>query len=335
MTDGGHVPSEGRPEHLLPETGNDPAQGGGGWGGDLVGQTAPVGGPTYHFIDQPDDEEDVLLMPGPQSAWADPATTPVMPLGEALTQAAPGGFAAPAGYPGAEQVAPVPGEPVQQAAAGMPVEPSWPAVTPPGYAEAPGGAPVAPVVPVAPVADAAVAPAPVPPQPVPAAMQQRRPLHAGPPIPDPSVMTGQVPVRSLADRGPSTPGGAPVHEVPAAPQAVPPVAGGVDTTLVLPVQHVPAEQPAAAVVDESAAAWPVRPLTVRQLLPFRLPRRLPRPRRSPWLPRPRPSPNRSPPRPPCRSTPRSRLPLPSRRPRRSRPSSRRSGPGRCRGPAGG
>jgi nicotinate-nucleotide--dimethylbenzimidazole phosphoribosyltransferase len=31
----------------------------------------------------------------------------------------------------------------------------------------------------------------------------RRPLHAGPPIPDPSLMTGQVPVRSLADRGPS------------------------------------------------------------------------------------------------------------------------------------
>ncbi|WP_042382832.1 nicotinate-nucleotide--dimethylbenzimidazole phosphoribosyltransferase [Streptacidiphilus melanogenes] len=35
----------------------------------------------------------------------------------------------------------------------------------------------------------------------------RRPLHAGPPIPDPSLMTGQVPVRSLADRGPSSHGG--------------------------------------------------------------------------------------------------------------------------------
>ncbi|MFC5909955.1 nicotinate-nucleotide--dimethylbenzimidazole phosphoribosyltransferase [Streptacidiphilus monticola] len=33
---------------------------------------------------------------------------------------------------------------------------------------------------------------------------QRRPLHAGPAIPDPSLMTGQVPVRSLADRGPSS-----------------------------------------------------------------------------------------------------------------------------------
>ncbi|MBF9068620.1 nicotinate-nucleotide--dimethylbenzimidazole phosphoribosyltransferase [Streptacidiphilus fuscans] len=48
---------------------------------------------------------------------------------------------------------------------------------------------------------------------------QRRPLHAGPPIPDPSLMTGQVPVRSLADRGPSgansgLPSGTPPHGIP-------------------------------------------------------------------------------------------------------------------------
>ncbi|MEY9850069.1 nicotinate-nucleotide--dimethylbenzimidazole phosphoribosyltransferase [Streptacidiphilus sp. BW17] len=56
--------------------------------------------------------------------------------------------------------------------------------------------------------------------------QQRRPLHAGPPIPDPSLMTGQVPVRSLADRGPSggnsgLPSATPPHGIPVPVAPVP------------------------------------------------------------------------------------------------------------------
>ncbi|MGF1431242.1 hypothetical protein ACQRUO_32695, partial [Kitasatospora sp. LaBMicrA B282] len=231
MTDGGHVPNEGLPEHLLPETGTEPAPGGGGWGGDLVGQTVPAGvvGPGYTFIDQPDrvdqldDEDDVLLMPGPQGSWSD-AAAPVVPLGEALAPQAPGYPAQPVYAAADGSVAfPQPAAPVQQVAqvvplvpvgpeavaqaaaapvaqqdgtvhpigtpvataeqpgalpgdaAGTPVEPSWPPLDPPGAA-APGQvAPVAGVHPAA--AQQPTAPA-------------RRPLHAVPPIPDPSVMTG-------------------------------------------------------------------------------------------------------------------------------------------------
>jgi nicotinate-nucleotide--dimethylbenzimidazole phosphoribosyltransferase len=131
----------------------------------------------------------------------------------------------------------------------MPVEPSWPPVNPPGFAEAPG---VAPVVQIVPAADQATAGAPVPPQAVP----QRRPLHAGPPIPDPSMMTGQVPVRSLADRGPSTPA------APVAAQPVPPVEAEVESTLALPVQQLRAEQPASPVAAEPVAVAPVEAASV-------------------------------------------------------------------------
>ncbi|MFF4379659.1 nicotinate-nucleotide--dimethylbenzimidazole phosphoribosyltransferase [Kitasatospora sp. NPDC001547] len=259
MTDGGHVPGEGLPEHLHagpdplggPEgvAGVAPLQGVATDGGLIPGQAAPIGGvpgavppgagvvppqaqhgygvpgvpqpghpgdgwavdqgaprPAFHFLDQPDapdgldDEDDVLLMPGPQGSWGEPAAVP------------------------AEQVPLAPQD-------GMPVEPSWPPVDPPALG-----------------AEHALQQQPVqtqPQQPVTQAQQPRRPLHAGPPIPDPSLMTGQVPVRSLADRGPSQ-GGTPAHGIPVvgrppmaeaaapapavAPQAavpVPPVAPGV------------------------------------------------------------------------------------------------------------
>lgn len=271
MTDGGHIPNEGLPEHLLPETGTDPVQGGGGWGGDLVGQAVPVGvpGPGYTFIDEPDrvdpleDEDDVLLMPGPQGSWSDVATSPVVPLGEAL---------APQGTPGYPVYATVDGSMAfprrtfrprrsrrlpspprwSRSRSRRPCRPRWcprPWRRPPSRRSPPspawrrssrssrsprpcrpplrsravsrvgrraGGALLAAARPAA--ADRCRGAAPVVAQPEQAAAASaaaaqpqvsqpvggpaRRPLHAGPPIPDPSVMTGQVPVRSLADRGP-------------------------------------------------------------------------------------------------------------------------------------
>ncbi|MFF7636920.1 nicotinate-nucleotide--dimethylbenzimidazole phosphoribosyltransferase [Kitasatospora sp. NPDC008050] len=363
MTDGGHVPNEGRPEHLLPGTGTDPAQGGGGWGTDLVGQAVPavVPGAGYTFIDQPDrvdqldEEDDVLLMPGPQGSWSDASTAPVVPLGEALapqgglpgtgypvytadgvafpsatvpvpTPIAPAGaasalaaptqtvpqpvapqavppqpVAAPEPAPGLVSVAPVFLEPVapvapvapvqpdagsaaavaapaaphgqageqvaEQPQAGIPVEPSWPPVDPPGLV-AEAAAPVEPdpqtVVLTAPVVPVAVPQVAAPAEPV--AAPARRPLHAGPPIPDPSLMTGQVAVRSLADRGPSAPGGTPPHGIPVvtppAPVAVatPEPAEPQADAVLIPAQATPSEAPSApapAVAEAAPVAEPV------------------------------------------------------------------------------
>ncbi|MFE2351298.1 nicotinate-nucleotide--dimethylbenzimidazole phosphoribosyltransferase [Kitasatospora cineracea] len=230
MTDGGHAPSAGPlapepgpggpvPEHHLGAP-LQPAAPAGAWHGDQQR-------PAYTFLDQPDgdEEDDVLLMPGPQTAWGDAVHGTV----EAVEPVA-GAGAVPGTIPGAD--VPVGGEQPP----GTPVAPSWPPLEPPlltvaqpveptpltpaapaapaGAEEAPGngtlhlGAPQAqPAAAPAVAAAPAAVQQPVPPQP-------RRPLHAGPPIPDPSLMTGHVPVRSLADRGPSAPGGTPAYGVP-------------------------------------------------------------------------------------------------------------------------
>ncbi|MFD8482906.1 nicotinate-nucleotide--dimethylbenzimidazole phosphoribosyltransferase [Kitasatospora sp. NPDC059673] len=203
MTDGGHAPHAGP---LAPETGpggpapehhlGAPLPPAAGWHGEQR--------PAYTFLDQPDgdEEDDVLLMPGPQTAWGDAVHGTV----EATEAAdAPAAAAEPVTEPAAEQPP------------GTPVEPSWPPLAPPVLTAEPGAEPAEPVAESAPVAGTPQVAAP---QAQPAAAplltppQQRRPLHAGPPIPDPSLMTGQVPVRSLADRGPSTPGGTPAFGVP-------------------------------------------------------------------------------------------------------------------------
>nr|WP_244260138.1 nicotinate-nucleotide--dimethylbenzimidazole phosphoribosyltransferase [Kitasatospora cineracea] len=154
-------------------------------------------------------------MPGPQTAWGDAVHGTVEPAEPVAGAGA---------VPGTD--VPVGGEQPP----GTPVAPSWPPLEPPLLTVAPPVepttlTPAAPAAPAgaeeaagngtlhlgAPQAQPAAAPAagqqPVPPQP-------RRPLHAGPPIPDPSLMTGHVPVRSLADRGPSAPGGTPAYGVP-------------------------------------------------------------------------------------------------------------------------
>ncbi|BAJ27304.1 MULTISPECIES: nicotinate-nucleotide--dimethylbenzimidazole phosphoribosyltransferase [Kitasatospora] len=215
--------------------------------------------PAYTFLDQPDGDEDddVLLMPGPQTAWGD-AVQPAAEGAEAAEAAAvPAGVAGVAGTAGVAGVEQPPG---------TPVAPSWPPLEPPVLTLA---VPVEAAVPAAPAAveapaeeDAAGTLHLGAPQAQPAAVQQpvppqpRRPLHAGPPIPDPSLMTGHVPVRSLADRGPSVPGGTPAYGVPvpvAEPvqQAATPAQG---VPVPVAVQAVPVPAPVQPEVVEAAAA---------------------------------------------------------------------------------
>ena len=190
-------------------------------------QTPPPGPvrPAYTFLDLPDgldeEDEDELLMPGPTGSWSEPAQS-AAPQPAAPQSAVPSA-AEPVAQPAVLQSAVPPSVqplPVSQPEAfdtafdtapaesqGRPVPPSWPTLNPPP--ETPGAAGTAAPA-EAPVQPEAPSPAPVTEQfqPLPTAAP-RRPLHAGPPIPDPSLMTGQVPVRSLADRGPSAHGDSP------------------------------------------------------------------------------------------------------------------------------
>ncbi|MEV7120903.1 nicotinate-nucleotide--dimethylbenzimidazole phosphoribosyltransferase [Kitasatospora griseola] len=194
-------------------------------------------------------------MPAPQTAWGDAVHGTVEAAEPADADAAAAGDA----------------EPAAEQPPGTPVAPSWPPLAPPVLTtdpaaeqavEAPAATPVA-----APAAESA--PAVGAPQAQPAAAplltppQQRRPLHAGPPIPDPSLMTGHVPVRSLADRGPSTPGGTPAFGVPIVtaetvqqPQPVQPQAAPAPQVQAAPtaVQAVPVPAPVQPQVVEAAAA---------------------------------------------------------------------------------
>ncbi|MEV6210958.1 nicotinate-nucleotide--dimethylbenzimidazole phosphoribosyltransferase [Kitasatospora sp. NPDC051914] len=312
MTDGGHLPSDGSlvppgghgtgaPDHLA---GADPltapieavAPGLAATGAAPLGTDAWQGGhrPAFTFLDQPDqldEDEDELLMPGPQTAWGDPVhgaveTVIVDPAALEPTVAPVAGPAVeqPVAQPAADlpvvdtmalrtveesavpaDLAPAAGatpvEAVAEQTPGVPVEPSWPPLAPPGL-----GAPEQAVQEMPPAQEAVAQPIAVPasapaeqltqPQPV------RRPLHAGPPIPDPSVMTGQVPVRSLADRGPSAapvPGGTPAHGVPIVVVPAPVPAPAAEAV----VQPLPADRPAEAVVveqpvvEQTAVAEPV------------------------------------------------------------------------------
>jgi nicotinate-nucleotide--dimethylbenzimidazole phosphoribosyltransferase len=329
MTETGQVPGDGLPEGageeavLRPPHAEHPgnpadvtnaADVGPGWGPDpLAAQAAVPTAPVYTFIDQPGEaevvyeEDDLLLMPGPQGSWSDPQPVPpqpvpphavpaqpvppqpippqavpphaVPPLGapsEAVPQqfvpqqvpmaaapvppapeADPGSAAGVAAAPVSEpSPAPATHEPDPAAApASIPVSaaaqvpiapPAAPEAheaggrdsgsidlgvvgTPPPAAEPAAGHPVAPTTsaPAEPDGTGATVEEVAPPAP------PRRPLHMGPPIPDPA--TGGV-VRSLADRGPATP------VTPAAAQA--------------PGQ-APVQAPAPVVAPASAAPTPV------------------------------------------------------------------------------
>ncbi|MEV8095439.1 nicotinate-nucleotide--dimethylbenzimidazole phosphoribosyltransferase [Kitasatospora sp. NPDC085879] len=323
MTDGGHLPSDGS---AVPPSGH-----GAGAPDHLVGVdplTAPIeavapgsvplgtdtwqGGhrPSFTFLDQPDqldEDEDLLLMPGPQTAWGDAVHGAVETVHVEPSAVEPPAAAAPvAAVPVAEaaQGAPVMDTmalrtvdesalPTAEAPAeqppGVPVEPSWPPLTPPDLTPTdlqPTEARLvdpqsvdpqfvvmeAPVTPSAPVQDAP-APEAAQPQPIavppvgPAPVEQpaqpvRRPLHAGPPIPDPSLMTGHVPVRSLADRGPSAvpvPGSTPAHGVPIATVPAPMPAPEQPAVVAAPVVEPIAVGPIAVeqVAVEPIAVQPV------------------------------------------------------------------------------
>nr|WP_235437817.1 nicotinate-nucleotide--dimethylbenzimidazole phosphoribosyltransferase [Kitasatospora griseola] len=197
-------------------------------------------------------------MPAPQTAWGDAVHGTVEAAEPADADAAAAGDA--------EQTAEQP--------PGTPVAPSWPPLAPPVLTaepaaeqavEAPAATPVA-----APAAESAPAVGAAQAQPAAAPLltppQQRRPLHAGPPIPDPSLMTGHVPVRSLADRGPSTPGGTPAFGVPIVtaetvqqpqpvqPQAAPAAPAPQVQAAPTAVQAVPVPAPVQPQVVEAAAA---------------------------------------------------------------------------------
>ncbi|MFJ9443047.1 nicotinate-nucleotide--dimethylbenzimidazole phosphoribosyltransferase [Kitasatospora sp. NPDC101235] len=272
MTDGGHVPGEGLPEHLHagpdplggPEgvAGVAPLQGVATDGGVIPNPAAPISGvpgamppgagvvppqgqhgygvpgvpqpghpgegwavdqgaprPAFHFLDQPDSPDGL----------DDDDDVLLMPGPQ-------GSWGEPAAAVPAEQV------PLAPQQDGTPVEPSWPPVDPPMLG-----------------AEHAVQQQPVqmqPQQPMTQAQQPRRPLHAGPPIPDPSLMTGQVPVRSLADRGPSQ-GGTPAHGIPVVGR--PPMAEA--------AAPAPAAAPQAVPVAPGAPAAPEVPVVDGQQLP--------------------------------------------------------------------
>ncbi|MFE1782154.1 hypothetical protein ACFW9F_06085, partial [Streptomyces sp. NPDC059506] len=94
MTDTGQFPVEGQPEGAggepVPQHGGLPAAEaepmGPGWAPDPA---IPPAAPAYTFLDQPDEEDDLLLMPGPQGSWGDPQAAPPAPGPARVAAAAP------------------------------------------------------------------------------------------------------------------------------------------------------------------------------------------------------------------------------------------------------
>ncbi|MET9131203.1 nicotinate-nucleotide--dimethylbenzimidazole phosphoribosyltransferase [Streptomyces antibioticus] len=168
MTDTGQIPGEGSPENA-----------------GMVEQPGASGHGAYTYLSETTaEDEDLLLLPGAQSAWgnevAPPAPEPVVETVHTPGPLDAGSASDAAGAPDAAAVAAASHEPGPHETAGRDS----------GSVDLSG----------------VRLPGPATPPPAP-----RRPLHLGPPIPDASAS----PVRSLADRGPA---GAPVrHPGAAAP----------------------------------------------------------------------------------------------------------------------
>ncbi|MFE8014739.1 nicotinate-nucleotide--dimethylbenzimidazole phosphoribosyltransferase [Streptomyces antibioticus] len=168
MTDTGQIPGEGSPENA-----------------GMVEQPGASGHGAYTYLSETTaEDEDLLLLPGAQSAWgnevAPPAPEPVVETVHAPGALDAGAVPDAAGAPDAAAAAAASHEPGPHETAGRDS----------GSVDLSG----------------VRLPGPATPSPAP-----RRPLHLGPPIPDASAS----PVRSLADRGPA---GAPVrHPGAAAP----------------------------------------------------------------------------------------------------------------------
>ncbi|MFG2845614.1 nicotinate-nucleotide--dimethylbenzimidazole phosphoribosyltransferase [Kitasatospora sp. NPDC048296] len=274
MTDGGHVPGEGLPEHL--HAGPDPLGGPEGVagvaplqgvvtdGGMIPNPAAPVGGlpgavPLGAGVIPPQAQPEYTVPGMPSQAVQGEGWTvdqgAARPAFHFVDQ--PDGLddeddvllmPGPQGSWGAEQA------PFAPQPDGTPVEPSWPPVDPPVLGAE--HAQQQPVLggPAQPQAQ----------QPVTQAQPPRRPLHAGPPIPDPSLMTGQVPVRSLADRGPSQ-GGTPAHGIPVVGR--PPMGEAVAPVPGVPPQGVPQAVPMAPAAPMPPAASTVEAVPEVQQAP--------------------------------------------------------------------
>ncbi|MFD7032792.1 nicotinate-nucleotide--dimethylbenzimidazole phosphoribosyltransferase [Streptomyces sp. NPDC059917] len=222
MTDTGQVPGEGHPDNAGMV--------------DQHGIPAPVPAPLqtplhatggYAFqdlVDNPAEDDELLLMPSGQGAWSDPQVVPpapVFPVEGGFYEPAPAfadpGFAEP-GHTDTGSYAHGAHEAGGRDSGALDLGGLLP---PPS---APAAAPVTPV---------------------------RRPLHMGPPVPDAS---GGV-VRSLADRGPAAPV-PPVAPVAPAPAPAPvQVAVSAPVEPVAPVQaEAPLEAVAPAPVQEQAPA---------------------------------------------------------------------------------
>ncbi|MEU6059581.1 nicotinate-nucleotide--dimethylbenzimidazole phosphoribosyltransferase [Streptomyces sp. NPDC047097] len=169
MTDTGQVPGDGQPH--------------GAGTVEQPGTPAP-GAYTYLDAETAPEDEDLLLMPGSQGAWSE--------------------------HPAPEQ--PVPAQPYPRPAYGYPHPTSHEQPLPPQAYEQSAPQPYQPAAHETDGRDSGAvdlgavrlpeplpAAAPAAPQAPPA---PRRPLHLGPPVPDPTAGV----VRSLADRGPATPG---------------------------------------------------------------------------------------------------------------------------------
>ncbi|MEW2517514.1 nicotinate-nucleotide--dimethylbenzimidazole phosphoribosyltransferase [Actinacidiphila alni] len=303
MTDTGRIPGEGLPENAVGEAARlphpdlpgtaVPQPSAPGWGAEPL---ADQGAPTYTFLDQPaapgagiDDEEDVLLMPGPQGSWSDPQPVPPQPpvALQADAHEVGGRDSGSIDYaavlpPQALEQQPAPGAHFEGAAPAPADAPVGGYGLDTGTEPAAGPAPVADVpladlpaagAPLAAADEPEAAPQPVGVQPLGAQnAAPRRPLHMGPPMPD--SLGGGVSVRSLADRGPA-------HAQPPVPTPVrvsgPPTSGPEyldvpqDDTSGIPAQQtgeadrtpasgVPAANPEQAAAEgEPAGAWPAAP----------------------------------------------------------------------------
>ncbi|MEW1752376.1 nicotinate-nucleotide--dimethylbenzimidazole phosphoribosyltransferase [Streptomyces angustmyceticus] len=201
MTDTGQVPGEGQPENAgghpgqpQPAAAPSPADAG---PTELPGLVPPPG--AYPYVDQADgvaEDDDLLLMPGAQGAWSEqPAPQPLPQPQEPH----------PGQYP--QQAAPF--DAAAQGATGFEPMPA-PAGDHESGGRDSGSVDLSAVRIPQPAAPQQQSRAAAP------ATPQRRPLHMGPPVPDP---TGGV-VRSLADRGPAD---APAQ--PTARHAGPPTGG--------------------------------------------------------------------------------------------------------------
>ncbi|WP_333768541.1 nicotinate-nucleotide--dimethylbenzimidazole phosphoribosyltransferase [Streptomyces sp. IBSBF 2435] len=122
MTDTGQIPGEGLPENAVGDAAHQPhtdALGAPlatapGWGTE---PPAEHGAPGYAYLDQPaapgaglDEDDDVLLMPGPQGTWSDPQPVPPQPAPVHDT-AAPG-FGTPQGTDAPSLATPAPRRPL-------------------------------------------------------------------------------------------------------------------------------------------------------------------------------------------------------------------------------